>query len=307
MRLTMMMRDTEYRDALIGMIADLDKDVLIEIAGTGSVRRDSVILTDILPSEIEKRSLDRIKGRTVFLTQVNAGKADPECSILFKYSSLQAIMAELALVWSEWSGDCGTITASSRVIAVTGESDQLSSLRCRTLAGQIAYRHGGSILIIPLGYINDYRIGSDTEDSAWFRKLMYFIDEGRDYMPESFTHTDSYGISCLRLPGGINPLTALGQSHLSGLIQSMSRHYDTLILDIGTCFSEMNLNILNNADNIIFFGCGRRIENPAEFIGNIRPEKLVNISGTDAGEEARGIDDFISETYGRTDQKKNDS
>ena len=49
MRLTMMMRDTEYRDALIGMIADLDKDVFIEIAGTGSVRRDSVILTDILP------------------------------------------------------------------------------------------------------------------------------------------------------------------------------------------------------------------------------------------------------------------
>jgi hypothetical protein len=87
----------------------------------------------------------------------------------------------------------------------------------------------------------------------------------------------------------------------------MSRHYDTLILDIGTCFSEMNLKILNNADNIIFFGCGRRIENPAELIGNIRPEKLVNISGTDAGEEARGIDDFISETYGRTDQKKNDS
>ena len=65
-----MMRDTEYRDALIEMMADMDKDVFIEIAGPGSIRKDAVILTDILPSEIESRSLSRIKERTLFLSPV---------------------------------------------------------------------------------------------------------------------------------------------------------------------------------------------------------------------------------------------
>lgn len=332
MRVGMMMRDTEYRDALIEMVADMDRDIFIEIADAGSIRRDSVILTDILPSEIESKSLSRIKDRTVFLSPVpveparlrKVYKDDPDskgsgeersitekmpeagCRVIFKYSSLTSIMAELSLVYSLWSGDTGTITPATRVIAVTGEADQLSASRCRTLAGQIAYRHGGSILILPLGYVNDHKPDPAEDNSGWFRKLMYFIDQGRDYPPEGFTYTDSYGISCLKLPGGINPLTALGQRYLSELITSMGSHFDTVILDIGSCFSEINLRILRDADNVLFFGCGRRIEEPAAFLGNLPQGKLRLISGTDAGAEAREIDDFISETYGRTDQKKND-
>ena len=331
MRVGMMMRDTEYRDALVEMITDMDKDVFIEIAGSGSIRKDAVILTDILPSEIESKSLSRIKERTLFLSPVpvdrsglrpvhkdqNSGnKADNEncitekmpeagCRVIFKYSSLVTIMGELSLIYSMWSGDTGVITPATRVIAVTGDADQLSPVRCRTLAGQIAYRHGGTILILPLGYINDYISCQDGDCSGLFRKLMYFIDEGRDYPPEGFTFTDSYGISCLKLPGGINPLTSLGRGHLSGLITSMSRHFDTLILDIGTCYSDVNLSILKNADNILFFGSGRRIADPADFLGTKYSEKVIKISGADAGAETREIDDFISGTYGRTDEKKN--
>ncbi len=333
MRVGMMIRDTEYRDALIEMIADMDKDVFIEIAGSGSIRKDAVILTDILPSEIESKSLSRIKGRTLFLSPVPVGRAGlrpvykdngngqdgrpenyiqenmPEagCRMIFKYSSLISIMAELSIVYSAWSGDTGAITPATRVIAVTGDADQLSAVRCRTLAGQIAYRQGGSILILPLGYINDYSNETAADGSGSFRKLMYFIDEGRDYPPEGFTYTDSYGISCLRLPGGINPLTSLGRGHLSELITSISRHFDTLILDIGTCYSEVNLSILKTADNILFFGSGRRITDPAAFIGQDNQEKTTKISGADAGAEAREIDDFVSEIYGRPDEKKNNT
>ena len=333
MRVGMMIRDTEYRDALIEMIADMDKDVFIEIAGSGSVRKDAVILTDILPSEIESKSLSRIKDRTLFLSPVPVERPKlrpvykenengqeirsenyvqenmPEagCRMIFKYSSLTSIMAELSIIYSAWSGDTGVITPATRVIAVTGDADQLSAVRCRTLAGQIAYRQGGSILILPLGYINDYRSDPAGDGCGWFRKLMYLIDEGRDYPPEGFTYTDSYGISCLRLPGGINPLTSLGRGHLSDLITSISRHFDTLILDIGTCYSDINRDILKNADNILFFGSGRRITDPAAFIGTDNSEKIHHISGADAGAEARGIDDFISEIYGRTDEKKNNT
>ncbi|MBQ9074865.1 MAG: hypothetical protein IJY32_02745 [Mogibacterium sp.] len=333
MRVGMMMRDTEYRDALIEMMADMDKDVFIEIAGPGSIRKDAVILTDILPSEIESRSLSRIKERTLFLSPVPVDRSKlrpvfkdsedrndgnnrkyiqenmPEsgCRLIFKYSSLISIMSELSLIYSAWSGDTGTITPATRVIAVTGDADQLSAVRCRTLARQIAYRHGGSILVLPLGYINDYRTDAEGDSGGWFRKLMYFIDEGRDYPPEGFTLTDSYGISCLKLPGGINPLTSLGRGHLSDLITSMSRHFDTLILDIGTCYSDTNLSILRKADNILFFGSGRRIADPDDFTGKKYSENLTQITCHDTGTEAREIDDFISETYGRADEKKNDT
>ena len=333
MRVGMMMRDIEYRDALIEMISDMDKDVFIDIAGSGNVRKDAVILTDILPSEIESRSLSRIRDRTLFLSPVpvessklrpvykNGDKGHSEtnenyirenmpeagCRVIFKYSSLMTLMAELSLIYSAWSGDTGTISPATRVIAVTGDADQLSAVRCRTLAGQIAYRQGGSILILPLGYINDYPAETSEGNTGWFRKLMYFIDEGRDYPPEGFTFTDSYGISCLKLPGGINPLTSLGRGHLSDLITSMSRHFDTLILDIGTCYSEVNLSIIKDADNILFFGSGRRITEPADFIGKKCSEKIRRISGADTGAEAREIDDFISETYGRADEKRNNT
>jgi hypothetical protein len=87
----------------------------------------------------------------------------------------------------------------------------------------------------------------------------------------------------------------------------MSRHFDTLILDIGSCYSDTNLSILRKADNILFFGSGRRIADPDDFTGKKYSDKLVQISCHDTGTEAREIDDFISETYGRAGEKKNDT
>ncbi len=320
MRVGMMMRDTEYRDAMIEMISGFDKDIFVEVAGSSGVQRDSVILTDILPSEIESASLEKIRRRTVFLSSVPAGAVssstatespaggtdDHSCHVVFKYSSLSAIMAELSLVYSLWTGDTGSISPSTRVIAVTGDSDHMSADRCRSLAGQILYRHGGSVLILPMGYISDYRAPSGTDDRGWFRRLMYMIDEGAEYLPESFTYTDSYGISYLRLPDGPNPLTDLGAGYLEKLVAGVGRCYDTLILDVGSCYSSINMKMMTGADNILFFGSGRRIPDISAFLGSELEAKVTEIGISDPGREAIGIDDFVSETYGRTDQEKND-
>lgn len=314
MRVGMMMRDTEYRDAMVEMMSGYDKDIYVEVAGPSGVSREAVILTDILPSEIESKSLEKIRRRTVFLSPVPPAERNscadgsrpvhrdqaPSDSIhtVFKYCSLDTILAELTLVYSIWSGNTGSISPATRIIAVTGESDHLSGSRCRALAGQILYRHGGSVLILPLGFVSDYRGEQSSDDRGWFRRLMYMIDEGKEYMPESFTYTDSYGISFLRLPEGINPLTAIGRDYLERLISSIGSRFDTLILDVGSCYSEVNLKIMERADNILYFGSGRRIEDPLLFFGERSAEHLRRISISDASTETLSIDDFVSEVYG---------
>lgn len=319
MKVGMLIRDTEYRDAMIEMMSGYDKDIMIEVAGPSGVSSGSVILTDILPNEIETKSLEKIRKRTVFLSPVPVQSghdktdkprpvfrdraSEESIHILFKYSSLDTILAELSLVYSLWSGNAGNMSPSTRVIAVTGESDILSSSRCRSLAGQILYRHGGSVLILPLGYINDYRAEMGFDDRGWFRRLMYMIDEGLDYPADAFTFSDSYGIRYLKLPDGINPVTALAGDYLERLVSSIGSHFATLILDIGSCYREENLGILRYADNILFFG-GRRITDIDAYIGEKNSGKVKRIGTTDTGVETLSIDDFVSEVYGREETRK---
>lgn len=323
MRVGLMMRDTEYRDAMIEMLSGYDKDIFVEVAGPSGVSREAVILTDILPTEIENKSLEKIRKRTVFLSPAKEDNGIPDkdksrpvmrdkpydgiIHTVFKYCSLDTILAELSLVYSLWSGNTGSISPATRIIAVTGESDHLSGSRCRSLAGQILYRHGGSVLIMPLGYVSDHIGEQNSDDRGWFRRLMYLIDEGKEYMPESFTYTDSYGISYLRLPGGINPLTALDTGYLERLIASIGSRFDTLILDIGSCYSASNLRVLDKADNILFFGNGRRIDDPSRYMGEKVSGRIRKIGISDAGAETLSIDDFVNEIYGRTDQKKDNT
>lgn len=303
MRVGMMIRDTEYRDAMVEKIAGLDKDIFVEVAGTSGVSRESVILTDIMPSEIEKSSLEKIRKRTLFLSPVPSEHGS-EYHVVFKYSSMTTIMAELSYVYSEWTGNTGSISPATRVIAVTGESDHLSGARCRALSGQILYRHGGSVLILPLSYVSDYPAGQAEGSRDWFRRLMYMIDEGIDYMPDVFTYTDSYGTHYLKLRDGINPLTELSIDYLGKLINSMAGHFDTIILDIGSCFSSVNIAIMESADDILYFGSGRRIHDIREFVGEKSAGRVRKIKISDAGRETLSLDDYVKEIYGNTDKKK---
>ena len=308
MRVGIMMRDTEYRDALSQMISEAGRDIIVEVAGTGGVHRDAVILTDVMPSEIEQQSLAKLRSRTVFLSSVPVSKdSEKGYHIIFKYSSFTEIMSELSVVYSEWSGYKGAVIPGTRMIAVISGSDQLCSDRCRSLAGQIVYVHGGSLLILPLGYINDYRTDAGDDSSGSFRRLMYMIDEDREYHADAFTMTDSYGITTLRLPGGINPLAELDSTYLSRLINSLGRHFDTVILDIGSCYRKENIGLIYRSDNILFLGSNRRTGDLKDYIGEDNAARAVIISCADSKDEAVALDGYVRDIYGDASEKENDS
>ena len=308
MRVTIMMRDEEYREALARMISDTGRDVFVEISGSGTSKKDSVILTDVMPDEIEQKSLVRLRDRTVFLSPVPVGsKTDNGYHIRFKYSCFADILSELLSVYAAWSGDRGAVSPVTRMIAVISGSDQLCSDRCRSLAGQIVYVHGGSLLILPLGYINDYRTDAGDDSSGSFRRLMYMIDEDREYHADAFTMTDSYGITTLRLPGGINPLAELDSTYLSRLINSLGRHFDTVILDIGSCYRKENIGLIYRSDNILFLGSNRRTGDLKDYIGEDNAARAVIISCADSKDEAVALDGYVRDIYGDASEKENDS
>lgn len=293
------MRDTEYRDALIEMISEFNKDIFIEIADANGGGRDAVILTDIRPEEIESDVLMRMSVRTVFITSVRSSDepddADRAYEIhrVFKYSGIQEIISKVSVVYSEWTGDSGNAVTLSRCAAVCGESDLESSARCMELARQIIYRHGGSILILPLGYINDY--ASDCEDNC-FARLIYMTSNGREYPAEGYTRTDSYGISYIRMKEGLNPVAELGGTHLNRLIASLGSRFDTLIFDIGSCYRKENVEIIRKADGVIWIGSGRRVKSLESLIGGTIRGRLHRIAiGSDGITE---LDDLVREMYG---------
>jgi hypothetical protein len=131
---------------------------------------------------------------------------------------------------------------------------------------------------------------------------MYMIDEGKDCPPGSFTSIDSYGISYLRLPAGINPVSGLDEDYLGSLISSAGSHFDTVILDIGTCFRKENLQMICKSDNIIFFGSGRNTGDLSSFFNEKTAARIRQICTADAKDETIGIDDYVKEIYGESVQ-----
>lgn len=306
MRVQLLIRDKEYQDALTEMIAGSDMDILIEIKSESSRDGKSIILTDISPDELDRDVLCKISPRTLFLSAVRPGndagrKVSGEISaplhIVFKYSCISNILAELALVHHEWTGDPGNISTVSRTIAVIGESDYHSADRCRILARQIVYRKGGSVLILPLGYINDYSYDTG-EARGWFTRLMYMIDEGKDYPADSFVCKDSYGVSYLMLPRGLNPVSGLGNAYLGKLIMSLGCRFDTLILDAGTSFRRENIDLAARSDRILYFGSGRRIPDITKIIGSEAADRLTTISISADQDETISIDEFVMQICG---------
>ena len=300
MRVVIMMRDKEYRDAFAEMVSETGRDIYAVLnSNTGKVQKEAVILTDVMPHEIDPSALGKLEARTLFLSPVPVSSEIREkYHVIFKYSDITSILAELSSVYADWSGDSGSLAASTRVIAVISESDQLCFERCRTLAAQIIYTHGDSVLLIPMGYVNGQTEKGGTAEKGVFRRMMYMIDEGKDFPPESFTVCDSYGISYIRMPPGINPVSELDDDYILRLIRNAGKHFDTVILDIGTCFRPENLQIISKADNVIFFGSGRNIGDISDFIGEQSAKRVRVFNSADAKDETIEIDDYVREIYG---------
>lgn len=297
MRIGIMIRDTEYREALVRKLSKYDNDIFVNII-TSNVKdaSGSVILTDILPNTLESGVLNVLRPRTVFITGSEHERFDG-CYTVFKFSSIPEIISELSLVYNRWRGLGPGIDHTARLITVCCESDSYSEERCRTLAGQIIYSRGGSVLILPLSYINDYGVDDEIRSNSLSR-LLYSIQSGRPCDPEGITYTDSYGVSSLLLTKGRNPVAYLDDEELRLLVFGLSKKYDTIIADAASCFREENITLMKASENIVLFERGRRVTGIEEMLGEDRYPKLIRVRLTGGTEDVIAMDECMKRIFG---------
>ena len=297
MRIGIMIRDAEYRDALVHKLSRYDNDIFVNIIGNNiKDASGSVILTDIPPSELGNKVLTALRPRTVFIAASEKDTGN-DCHTVFKYCSMQEMISELSLVYNHWHGMGPGIDHSARLISVCCESDSYSAERCRALAGQIIYSHGGSVLILPLSYINDHGVNEALRENSLSR-LLYSIQRGREKYIEGVTYTDSYGVSSLLLSKGRNPVAYLDAEELRILISGLSKKYDTIIADTASCFRSENIILMKASEKIIFFERGRRETGIEEMLGSEVLTKLIRVKFTGGTEDVIAMDDCIKQIFG---------
>lgn len=297
MRLGLLIRDAEYRDALVHKLSSYDNDIFVNIIGNNVKEASgSVILTDIPPKELDSKVLNALKPRTVFL--ISSEKEDgEECNTIFKFCSIPEMISEISIVYNRWHGMGLGIDHSAKLITVCSESDSYSSERCRALAGQIIYSHGGSVLILPLSYINDYGVNDKVRVNSLSR-LLYSIQCGRENGLEGVTYTDSYGVSSLLLGKGRNPVAYLDEDELMTLIFGLSKQYDTIIADTASCFRPENIEVMKESENIVLFERGRRVTGIEEILGEDTMRKLIRIKLTGGTEDVITMDECLKKIFG---------
>ena len=307
MRLGILIRDAEYRDALAEKLSICDNNLFVNIISNSTKgTSDSLILTDIRPDEIDPKVLGAIQERTVFL--VDTMNDDFKgCHTVFKYGSVSGLLSELSVVYYVWHGPGPGRKYSSRLLTVCCETDAYSATGCSTLARQIVYRRGGKVLILPLAFINDY--GTKDHYNNTISKLLYSIHTGHERSSDCFTYTDSYGVSALILPPGRNPVAYIDEDELKGLVSGLAKRFDTIICDAGTCFRNENILIMKESDHIVFFETGRRILGLEEMIGKETCKKLIRIKLTGEADEAIAIDDCVKQIFSNAndDQSKSNN
>ena len=207
------------------------------------------------------------------------------------------MISELSIVYNRWHGMGLGIDHSAKLITVCSESDSYSSERCRALAGQIIYSHGGSVLILPLSYINDYGVNDKVRVNSLSR-LLYSIQCGRENGLEGVTYTDSYGVSSLLLGKGRNPVAYLDEDELRTLIFGLSKQYDTIIADTASCFRPENIEVMKESENIVLFERGRRVTGIEEILGEDTMRKLIRIKLTGGTEDVITMDECLKKIFG---------
>ena len=302
MKIILVIKDLEYCKAFRNNIASVDKDVMVEVSRGGKLNgldSKSIIVTDIEPRKVDKKLIKQI----VFLTKDPKDKGTEDSKTpyrkIFKYLRTSKILAFIEETYCSLTGEMERIDSSgTRIFAVCSDSNSSNGILCKTLARQIAYRHGGEILILPLRYINDY-FDPNENDGNKFSRLLYYLKSEKECVLDSYLFKDNYGISYASIGKGMNPICKLELEDVLSLIKLFCKgKFETIILDIGDCFSDTNNEIISKSDSILFIkkGINFGLEDLIISDGAINRAGYINLFETEKDFELM-IDDYVSKIY----------
>jgi hypothetical protein len=250
MRIKLIIKDKEYREAFSAALSRYGQDLLIETARNIDMDGNTLFVTD----HSIRTGLNEQAYRGIIKLENEPQYAGNEWKWpyhSFKYADILSIISEISLCYSKLTGIPavpGTI-ADMIFFFSDSEGDDSAAL-VKRFAGDLTYHTGKRVLVLPLMPFNHY--GSpDERDFSSFSRMLYYNSIGRSYDHLAFFYTDSYDISYLRLPVGRNPIEHLDQGGVKDMITQIAKAgFDSVVLDAGASINARNLALSEQATRV---------------------------------------------------------
>ena len=244
MRLKLVMKDREYRDALAKRIRRSRWNLYVIIEENFRMEEDTLLVTDVGEGKLRE-------GMVLLSSECRREVEGKGPYVLFKYAGVDELLTDLRLCAFHWTGKGDLRRGVERIVTVGAvERTDLG----HRLAEQVALELGEGleepVLLLDLTYF--YREGQPEESGNTFRKLVYYLQSGKSIPVEVFFRRERGNVFRVRMPRGMNELMKIPGAECLELIREMGRYFSAVVCSVGDCFSERNIELMKNSEWCIY-------------------------------------------------------
>lgn len=256
MKVKLVMRDTEYRDALAKRWSKIGWDLYVEMGEDFSREENEMIITDL--------GYGKLKPGMIYLhpePRKEMEGAGPHT--LFKYAGAESILRDVRICFYLWTGQ-GKLPDDSSFKILIGAAfrTDLCHQFAVALAEELSQQSELSILYLPFSYFvprNGWGIGGNVAPMVGtVRKLGYYLEQKRDIALEMFFWQRPNRVYRLCSPDsgipGVNELARITSAEQCSFVEQVSAYFDITVIMVGDCLNEGSRNLVEVADKSIFLG-----------------------------------------------------
>lgn len=244
MRLKLVMKDREYRDALAERIRRSRRNLYVIIEDNFRMEEDTLLVTDVGEGKLRE-------GMVLLSSECRREVEGKGPYVLFKYAGVDALLTDLRLCAFLWTGKGDLRRGEDRIITVGAvERTDLGHRLAEQVALELGERLEEPVLLLDLTYF--YRKGQPDESGNTFRKLVYYLQSGKNIPVEVFFRRETGNVFRIRMPRGMNELMKIPGVECLELIREMGRYFSAVVCSVGDCFSERNIEVMKNSEWCIY-------------------------------------------------------
>lgn len=178
MRLKLVMKDREYRDALAERIRRSRWNLYVIIEDNFRMEEDTLLVTDVGEGKLRE-------GMVLLSSECRREVEGKGPYVLFKYAGVDELLTDLRLCSFLWTGKGDLRRGEERIVTVGAvERTDLGHRLAEQVALELGERLEEAVLLLDLTYF--YREGQPEESGNTFRKLVYYLQSGKSIPVEVF-------------------------------------------------------------------------------------------------------------------------
>ena len=165
MRLKLVMKDREYRDALAERIRRSRQNLYVIIEDNFRMEEDTLLVTDVGEGKLRE-------GMVLLSSECRREVEGKGPYVLFKYAGVDELLTDLRLCAFLWTGKGDLRRGEERIVTVGAvERTDLGHRLAEQVSLELGERLEEPVLLLDLTYF--YREGQPEESGNTFRKLVY--------------------------------------------------------------------------------------------------------------------------------------